>query len=1016
MSKKTIEQLARSLAVNPRLVSKTARKELGLPQGSARDPNYSLTPHQCKRIADVLSHGSSSQDRDPETALKAVADDAPEQSEPSLLLRPDPTSDRSEFEFGKLTHGLWVHPDVPQDVQGIPDIRKRLGIVLQHLGAHGRTTIVKGCHGQHNRGWLRSPLGGNGGNQYYLWWAPQGGRPTQGLDLPAQDILVQAVRHHDDHTPLTAGVLDEYLPFQQDEIDDEGLIGRPWTSEQLEFVESEDPVRLVLGRPGSGKTTVLWKAIEARSNQAVLYLTWSRELTRHAEEHFAAFAPADVRVLATDFTSFLGELRREDIPRRTLAESQAAFGALIARLGPHELGPWAGREAALHAEVRAFLLGRALPGDADCLAAGDVVRLSDGAYRGRRGGRGGVGKRAAGALLRVLAVVEQESSLAAIFPELAAAAQAIECLRADELPEEFLDFDRVVVDEVQDLTLLEIAVIVEYCRAVARNRGHAPWLLVAGDDGQTVRPSGFDWGPTKDLLARRVATPRRFHLEENLRCPAQIAEVVERASASYVDLEKERRPTKQGRHTGGQHVNAQLIHVATDAVAAAVHLLDDLDEVEGLVVVSPSDRVADWIPERLREMVLTPAQTKGLEYQSVCLLEPGRHLLELQSESPNAKAAELEQHLRRTTIDQIRVSLSRATESLVFLDVEATEPERRLSANLLQDPARFDPDDLLEHFTDADVSVAERVLARTRDARALVEDQPRRAWRRAHQAVRLLGLPGVPNGVSEQTVRDEAWRTLLATAARLLVDGVPKDLQRVDLLEASSEALGELDIEDAKDAIGRFGAWSESRSGSPFEMLEAILGLDGDPQWLRAALVPVAQELRRGIEEGSLDPVRARLFRGEVTGWLGLCGYAGDQGEESRRLRGQAVDTLLGAGDPSAAEVVLETVEPPDLHRASKVWEAQGRFEKAAGAFERLGHSAHALRNWREAGRWDAALRLAEGSERDDLMWLRELEQMGGRRPVDHKKRLTKGERQRLGDLLDSIKEGAVSPRQRVDK
>ena len=52
-------------------------------------------------------------------------------------------------------------------------------------------------------------------------------------------------------------------------------------------------------------------------------------------------------------------------------------------------------------------------------------------------------------------------------------------------------FDEVV-DEVQNLTLLETAVVVELCLAIARRRGHARWLVAAGDDGQTVRPSGFD--------------------------------------------------------------------------------------------------------------------------------------------------------------------------------------------------------------------------------------------------------------------------------------------------------------------------------------------------------------------------------------------------------------------------------------------------------------------------------------------------------------------------------------------
>ena len=86
-------------------------------------------------------------------------------------------------------------------------------------------------------------------------------------------------------------------------------------------------------------------------------------------------------------------------------------------------------------------------------------------------------------------------------------AAAIRRLRDDELREGFADFDRVVVDEVQDLTLLETAVVVELCLAIARRRGQAPWLRAAGDDGQTVRPSRFDWGALNACWAG-ASTPR----------------------------------------------------------------------------------------------------------------------------------------------------------------------------------------------------------------------------------------------------------------------------------------------------------------------------------------------------------------------------------------------------------------------------------------------------------------------------------------------------------------------------
>lgn len=1012
--KKTIKQLARSLNVDLPQMHKLAQRVLRLPKGRAHDPNYSLTPHQCKLLEDASGPRATAVVAETGPSEKPMGGEAPEEQNPPLELRLDPPSDSSEFEFGELNHRLWLHPDVPQGVQNLQDIRKRLGLVLHHLGAHGRTSVVKGCQGQANRGWLRSPLGGNGGSQYYLWWAPQGHPPVKDLELPTLGILVRAVRHHNDHAPLTAGVRDDYLEFRQAEIDDESLVGRPWTSEQLNFIESEAPVRLILGRPGSGKTTVLWKAIEARGDQAVLYLTWSSELTRQADEHFAAFAPVDVRVETKDFTSFLGELRREDVHRQTLAESQIAFGDAIGRLEKSMLGPWSGKEKALHAEVRAFLLGRALPNEDDSLPPGDVVRLSDKAYSDQRGGRIGVGRGASRALLKVFAVIEKEVPLAAVFPELSAAAQAIERLRADEIPAEFLAFDRVVVDEVQDLTLLEFAVVVEFCRAVARSRGQAPWLLVAGDEGQTVRPSGFAWGPLKDLLTLRVARPRRFDLKENLRCPERIAGVVERASACYRDLEKERRPTKQGHESGGQHVNAQLIHVATDSIATAVELLEKLEDVENLAVVSPCDEVPSWVPETLQDMVLTPAQAKGLEYQSVCVLDPGRLLVGLQEDRTDAGAPELDQHLRRTSIDQLRVSLSRATEALVFLDVGMKESEQLASSNLLKDPAPFDPEDLVEHFTDADVSVVERVMARTLDARAFLEERPRRAWRRAHQAVRLLGEPDLPNGVSEQSVREEAWRTLLATAMRLVVDGPPDRVHSADLLNASSEALEFLGFEGHERALKLLGNWALSREGSVVEMLEALRALDRNDDWVRGALARVAQALRNEIKQGSQTRTSAKFFEGDVEGWLVLTGYAGDATEEANSLRCQAVDTLLDAGDLRSAELVLQVIKPEDLQRTARLRESQDSFEEAAEVFESLGMSTDALRNWRKAGRWDEALRLAEGSERDDLSWLGELEELGKRRPSDHQERLTRAEQQRLDELLDAVRKGATHPSGRV--
>ena len=333
------------------------------------------------------------------------------------------------------------------------------------------------------------------------------------------------------------------------------------------------------------------------------------------------------------------EPRREQLPfaaptgaRILAAQSTAgfertAFAAATARLGRRQVGPWADRDAVLHAKVRAILLGRSVPGDTDSIPSGDLVRLSYTAYRDRQADDDSVGRAAASALLKVAGAVEPDA-FACIHAELAAATAAIARLRDDELPEGFDKIDRGVDDDVQDLTVLETARVVELCLAITRQQGHAPWLLAAGDDAQTVRPSGFDWGPLNDLLAARLDALRLFHLEDNLRCPSRIAAVIERASEWYVHLDKARRRTKQRHQHGGQHVDAHLFHIAAD-VPATVGLLERLDDVEGVVVLTVGDELPARVPERLRDMVLTPADAKGLESPSVCVLEPVRVLARL---------------------------------------------------------------------------------------------------------------------------------------------------------------------------------------------------------------------------------------------------------------------------------------------------------------------------------------------------------------------------------------------------
>jgi hypothetical protein len=590
--------------------------------------------------------------------------------------------------------------------------------------------------------------------------------------------------------------------------------------------------------------------------------------------------------------------------------------------------------------------------------------------------------------------------------------------------------DRIVVDEVQDLTLLEASVIIELCRAIERNRGYGPWLLVAGDDGQTVRPSGFKWGPLNDLIGRKVGIPDKFQLDGNLRCPAKIAMVIDRASCMYRNVQKRRRPTKQQAEAGGQHVDANLFHVAVNDTEEAIRLIGELGDLENVVIVTPDDSIPRWLPPSLRQIILTPADTKGLEYQSVCVLNPGVFLRDLHNNDEFTDSQELDEHSQRTAIDQLRVALSRATETLAFIDVGADEKSFAYSLELLDEGAQFSATDLLDFFSSSEISAEERVLSRINDARALIDERPARAWQRALQAVTILSNPHIPNGVSDPLVRSEAHMTLLATGSRILVD-MPSGISRSLVVKAVEESINLTGQPKTGRAFYLLNQWTGDKGSCPLDLLDAACLLENDrnsarndkdssinekeslmlhkepaqrgDNWLKGALVPLSQELRRKISHSARTSSGAEKFSGNVEGWLKITGFTGNISDEAMNLRREAFDTLLKNRELKHGKRILKKIEPPDLYRTGQLREAQGEFVEAAKIFRDLDKRLDALRNWRLAGQWEEAVKFAENNEKADLQWLNSFEEILKTRPKGHNSRLTEKEKIRLKLALDGL-------------
>jgi len=144
-----------------------------------------------------------------------------------------------------------------------------------------------------NRGWRRSRLGGNHGSHFYAW-APKNAIPLNEpgtfTDVPDGAVFLRDIRHHDDHSLLVPHSFDTYyMPVTVRELRREEYAPVPWTQSQTRFASARQPVRLLKGHPGSGKTTALWHAVDSSGAERVLYVTYSRDLAALARDYFDRF-------------------------------------------------------------------------------------------------------------------------------------------------------------------------------------------------------------------------------------------------------------------------------------------------------------------------------------------------------------------------------------------------------------------------------------------------------------------------------------------------------------------------------------------------------------------------------------------------------------------------------------------------------------------------------------------------------------------------------------------------------
>jgi hypothetical protein len=926
-----------------------------------------------------------------------------------------------EFQTARPPNPLFCHTDFLEKLalHRSQPLGKRATLLLQRLAVDERRLHYKATHGI-NRGWRRSRLGGTGGSHFYAWWATRGSQPLRQADgfteAPEGSIFLRDIRHHDDHSPLSPQSLgDSYLSVTVPEIRREEYSPQPWTSQQAKFASSRMPIRLLKGHPGSGKTTALLHAADSTDSERILYLTYSPDLAALARNYFDRYCASSRSFSVAPFGTFV---------RQWLGSDQAAVLESVCRrrfqtdLFPflRYLGPWSANPEALYDELYAHLIGEALPEKVGRFAACGQPRVPDAVYLQRRSSHLGVAAKSAADAASRLEKADRVPLAERYFPELALAWKAA----ITPVPPEFLEFDCIAVDECQDLTPLETLLIARIGSALQKKRRslHVP-VLLAGDEAQTVRPTDFEWGWLSELLHSALGTPVDFKLGANLRSPRRIAELVNRVWDLYSQLDKRDRPSGTGYAEIDDDSTDQLFYCTATAGDDLNALLTDLATREGLALIC-FDGIPPAVPESLRGSILTPAEAKGLDFHSVCVLDAGRQLhkvLRMEVDRHIGPGNPIEGLRKRLAIDQMRVALSRPAERLLWLDISPNSETVREALEFLNGHRDFristcSPAALLKTLSEEDLDLEERIQRCQQDARQYLAVRPDLAWSRAQQAVSLLGERRGLASVTDEAVRGAAWLTLaeicFCLGYRKL--SLSPEFGRPDLFEEARKAAIQgmrPGLSGLLAAIGRVQRAGFAERASPiFDAVRLIAEKRDDVEaWVLMEIGPQIPAWLDVLESSAGFGNNASLLLPVLPKFIEAAGLP-DGDRRMERLRKRTIDTLLKNKDYKQALEVLQHLPQRDLKLEGACYQAIGAYPQAAAIFRQAGMLPEALDCYRLVPDFESALSLireigAEHPASASLEWVARMQQLIAERPENFLRVMKPSEKKLLEQLLE---------------
>jgi hypothetical protein len=588
-----------------------------------------------------------------------------------------------------MAYRLFKHKDYDESIKHLPrSIQHKATWAQVLLGMRGRTPSVKGTTGRNAR-WRRTPVQGN---HYYMWWIPR----SESLALPAtldsaetSTILIHSIRHHDEtDDPIDVGTLADYEEVAVTHLD-------PRYAEQVELSQRVTQKQIALatikGLPGSGKTVSLFYLVKELAQRPgmrnVLYVTYTSRLKRAAREFLLV---QDEAISQAVTIRTLNEIEHDltNLPTASEPFSELRdFTRFVEAQSNATLGPWKRYPQTLYTELRAHLLGKSFP---------VAYTLPEGRLNSLLLGEDGL----SAATYAQLRGLELETATLAYnfgerlrngryFQDQRAAQRAIELLRRGRSPGWLAELDALIVDEVQDLTLVQIALLGELVRARLRRRPAAPFVFtVAGDESQIVQPSGFDWGITKELLGEQIGIwPEEFEFHYQRRSPRNLAELIDNTWRLYGYLPKEQRPSARRQAfvyepTAGDDEQygrillcpppPSLQRKGQEQSTAWQALVHELADKPGRVLIDLSETLHKLLANdqhtEADEALFLAREIKGLERATVLIYGLNALYEQALDLCENHVDDQIPRFEARRLFDEIRVALSRSTEKIVLLE------------------------------------------------------------------------------------------------------------------------------------------------------------------------------------------------------------------------------------------------------------------------------------------------------------------------------------------------------------